>query len=80
MATASMDTSEVEYLKSCRDKLRDISDILKDKSDEKELSIEEKLKEIKKILIRVYWGGTSIYLDCVVVGRRLSTVLWILFF
>ena len=51
MATASMDTSEVEYLKSCRDKLRDISDILKDKSDEKELSIEEKLKEIKKILI-----------------------------
>jgi len=61
MATASIDTSELEYLKSCRDKLRDISDILKDKSDEKELSAEprtrtssvrdkEKLREIKKIL------------------------------
>ena len=51
MATTSIDTSEVEYLKSCRDKLRDISGILKDKEkDEKELSVEEKLKEIKKIL------------------------------
>jgi len=50
MATTSIDTSEVEYLKSCRDKLRDISGILKDKSDEKESSVEEKLKEIKKIL------------------------------
>jgi hypothetical protein len=50
MATASVDTSELEYLKSCRDKLRDIGGILKDKSDEKESSVEEKLKEIKKIL------------------------------
>ena len=51
MATASIDTSELEYLKSCRDKLRDISDILKDKEkDEKELPAEEKLREIKKIL------------------------------
>ncbi|KKS38469.1 MAG: hypothetical protein UV01_C0003G0016 [Parcubacteria group bacterium GW2011_GWA2_42_14] len=50
MAMASIDTSELEYFKSCRDKLRDIGDILKDKNDEKELSIEEKLREIKKIL------------------------------
>jgi len=62
MTIASIDTSELEYLKSCRDKLRDISDILKDKEkDEKELPAEprtrtssvrdkEKLQEIKKIL------------------------------
>ena len=51
MFTASIDTSELEYLKSCRDKLRDIGDIFKDKSeDEKEPSVKEKLCEIKKIL------------------------------
>ena len=50
MATANIDTSELEYLKSCRDKLRDISNILKDKSeDEEEPSAKEKLREIKKI-------------------------------
>lgn len=50
MATTSIDTSELEYLKSCRDKLRDIHDILNKKEDEKDLSNEEKFREIKKIL------------------------------
>lgn len=51
MATATIDTSELEYLKFCRDKLRDVSDIVdkKDKKD-RELSAEEKLREIKKII------------------------------
>ena len=62
MATTTIDTSELEYLKSCRNKLRDINDILisarggsasggKDKSEnEEEPLAEEKLREIKKIL------------------------------
>lgn len=50
MATTNIDTSELEYLKSCRDKLRDIHDVLNKKEDEKELSTEEKFREIKKIL------------------------------
>jgi len=50
MATASIDKSELEYLKSCRDTLRDINDILNKEKDEKELSAEEELREIKKIM------------------------------
>lgn len=50
MATITIDTSELEYLKSCRDKLRDINDVLNKEKDEKELSAEEKLREIKPIL------------------------------
>ena len=51
MGSTTIDTSELEYLKSCRDKLRDIADILKDKEkDEKELSDEDKLRELKKII------------------------------
>ena len=47
----NIDTSELEYLKSCRDKLRDVSNILKDKSEDEEESLaKEKLREIKKIL------------------------------
>lgn len=43
---ATIDTSELEYLKSCRDKLRDIGEILvKDEGDDG-----EKLKEIKSII------------------------------
>ncbi len=51
MSMANIDTSELEYLKSCRDKLRDVSDVVdeKDKKD-RELSAEEKLREIKKII------------------------------
>lgn len=46
MSSATIDTSELEYLKSCRDKLRDIGEILvKDDGDD-----EEKLKEIKRII------------------------------
>jgi len=51
MATASIDTSELEYLKSCRDKLRDIAEIAKgEKGKDEEMPDEEKLKEIKKII------------------------------
>lgn len=51
MATATIDTSELEYLKSCRDKLRDIDGILKDKNEnEEEPSTKEKLREIKRII------------------------------
>lgn len=46
MATTSIDTSELEYLKSCKDKLRDIGEILgKDEGDD-----EEKLKEIRRTI------------------------------
>lgn len=46
IANATIDTSELEYLKSCRDKLCDIGEILvKDEGDD-----EEKLKEIKSII------------------------------
>jgi len=63
MGIVTIDRSELEYLKSCRDKLRDIVVLLGDKKDkiksrgkennkdeDKELSTEEKLREIKKIL------------------------------
>ncbi len=43
MATTSIDTSELEYLKSCRDKLRDIAAVLNKKEPEEK----EKLKEIE---------------------------------
>ncbi len=46
MATTSIDTSELEYLKSCRDKLRDIAAVLNKKEPEEK----EKLKEIEKII------------------------------
>lgn len=46
MANVTVDSSELEYLKSCRDKLRDIAAVL----DEVEISTEEKLKEIEKII------------------------------
>ncbi len=50
MATASIDASELEYLKSCRNKLRDIVDLLKEEKSKEILSAEEKISEIKKIL------------------------------
>ncbi len=50
MASVSIDTSELEYLKSCRDKLRDITDFLKEEKSKETLSAEEKIKEIKKML------------------------------
>jgi len=34
MATVSVDTSELEYLKSCVDKLRRIVEVLEDKNEE----------------------------------------------
>lgn len=46
MATASIDTSELEYLKSCRDKLRDIAEIL----GQDEENDEDKLEKLKKII------------------------------
>lgn len=49
MATISIDKSELEYFKSCRDKLRDIADLF-DKDEERLAKDEEKLKEIKKIM------------------------------
>lgn len=46
MAIANIDTSELEYLKSCRDKLRDIADVLgKDEEND-----EDKLGKLKKII------------------------------
>lgn len=53
MVIASIDTSELEYLKSCRDKLRDIVEILS--QDEK--SDEEKLEKIKKMI----GGGIALH-------------------
>jgi len=62
MATASIDTSELEYLKSCRDKLRDITEVVhpvrenlsngagEEKGQDKEISAKEKLRKIKKII------------------------------
>ena len=48
MSTASIDTSELEYLKSCRDKLRGIVEVLEGDKEDK-VSTDEKLREIKKI-------------------------------
>ena len=45
---ASIDTSELEYLKSCRDKLRRIAEVLEGDKEDK-VSTDEKLREIKKI-------------------------------
>lgn len=46
MANTTIDTNELEYLKSCRDKLRAVVEILdKDNRDD-----EEKLKEIEEII------------------------------
>ena len=45
---ASIDTSELEYLKSCRDKLRRIVEVLEGDKEDK-VSTDEKLREIKKI-------------------------------
>lgn len=53
MFSTSIDTSELKYLKSCRDKLLDIGDMLKNKDkneDEEEKSAKEKLLEIKQTL------------------------------
>jgi len=53
MATTSIDTSELEYLKFCRDKLRRIVEVIENKSeDEKknQLSDDEKLISIRKII------------------------------
>ena len=68
MATTTIDTTELEYLKSCRDKLRDIVEIISEEAPtpeglgsdrsvgaakrvgNKEMSMEEKLREIKKII------------------------------
>lgn len=56
MADARIDSSELEYLKSCRDKLRDISGVLnigerqEKMQNKKETLPEEKLKEIEKII------------------------------
>jgi len=49
MANTVIDKSELEYLKSCRDKLRDITNLL-DKNEGRLAKNEEKLKEIKKIM------------------------------
>lgn len=46
MANATIDTSELEYLKSCRNKLRDIAEIL----GQDEERNEEKMEKIKKII------------------------------
>ena len=54
----NIDTSELEYLKSCRDKLRDITDMLNKDEErsalkgkkEESLTVEEKLEEIEKII------------------------------
>ena len=56
MANAKIDSTELEYLKSCRDKLRDIAAILnikergEEEQNKKETPPEEKLKEIGKII------------------------------
>ncbi|MDP3052320.1 MAG: hypothetical protein Q8N42_02315 [bacterium] len=56
MAITKIDSTELEYLKVCRDKLRDITAVLnikgrqEEKQDKKETSPEEKLKEIEKII------------------------------
>lgn len=49
---ATIDASELGYLKSCRDKLRDITNFFKEEKSKETLSAEEKIKEIKKILRR----------------------------
>lgn len=46
MATVSIEQSELEYYKSCADKLRRIDQLLADKK----LPVEEKIKEIRKIV------------------------------
>ena len=46
MATVSIEKSELEYYKSCADKLRRIDKLLTDKK----LPVEEKIKEIRKIV------------------------------
>lgn len=46
----TIDASELEYLKSCRDKLRDITGLIKEEKSKQAPSAEEKIKEIKKIL------------------------------
>lgn len=66
MANAKIDSAELEYLKSCRDKLRDIAVVLniRERGEEERTkketspgvrpedsaSREEKLKEIEKII------------------------------
>lgn len=52
MANTTIDTSELEYLKSCRDKLRDIAVIINEEKEKNEegKSSEDKLKEIKKVI------------------------------
>jgi ABC-type enterochelin transport system substrate-binding protein len=52
MATVNVDAGELEYLRSCCDKLEDIATILNEgqKKNEKKKSPEGKLKEIKKII------------------------------
>ncbi len=46
MATISIEKSELEYYKSCAEKLRRIDKLLADKK----LPIEDKIKEIRKIV------------------------------
>ncbi len=56
MGNTNIDKSELEYLKSCRDKLRDIAAILnirergEEEQNKKDTLPEEKLKEIEKII------------------------------
>ncbi len=56
MAITKIDSTELEYLRSCRDKLQDIIAVLnikerqEEKQDKKETSTGEKLKEIEKII------------------------------
>jgi len=48
MATVPIDTSELENLKFCSDKLREIAEIMQEQGEE--MSAEEKLQEIKRII------------------------------
>lgn len=51
MATVTIDTGELEYLRSCGDKLRGIEEIVKEKrGKDKKISAEAKLQEIRKVI------------------------------
>lgn len=51
MATVTIDTGELEYLRSCGDKLQGIAEVVKEgRGKDKKISAEAKLQKIREII------------------------------